>query len=69
VRTRLAGVRQCHIVPRDPARIAEVLTEVLRMRSRSDGRRRIADCSTAAVSAELRRIYSAVRKHPAPHEF
>jgi len=54
---RLAGVRHCAIVERDPAVIAAELARVLRVPVRSNGRERVRDFSAQRIAGELHRIY------------
>jgi teichuronic acid biosynthesis glycosyltransferase TuaC len=59
-RERLRSVSCSAIVPRDAAVIADELVRVLRLPSRSDGRRKVPEFSSQRISGELRRIYSDV---------
>lgn len=54
---RLAGVRHCAIVERDPAAIAVELARVLRVPVRSNGREKVREFSTHWIAGELFRIY------------
>lgn len=56
-RERLAGVRHCAIVERNPAAIAAELARVLRVPVRSNGREKIRDFSGQRIAGELFRIY------------
>ncbi len=54
---RLAGVRHCAIVERDPAAIAAELARVLRVPVRSNGREKVREFSAQRIAGELHRIY------------
>jgi teichuronic acid biosynthesis glycosyltransferase TuaC len=54
---RLAGVRHCALVERDPAVIAVELARVLRVPVRSNGREKVREFSTHRIAGELHRIY------------
>ena len=54
---RLRGVSCSAIVPRDPRAIAAELARVLRVPTRSNGRRKVAEVSARRIAGELRRIY------------
>lgn len=54
---RLLGVRRSTIVPREATAIARELARVLRVPSRSDGRRKVAEFSAPRIAGELCRMY------------
>ncbi len=54
---RLAGVRHCAVVERDPAAIAMELARVLRVPLRSNGREKVREFSAHQIAGELHRIY------------
>ena len=58
---RLAGVRHCVIVERDPAAIAVELARVLRTPVRSNGREKVREFSAHGIAAELSRMYLELR--------
>lgn len=65
--TRLLGVFQCAVVPRDAAALSAAVVSVLRARLRSNGRERAHEISIERVAAELARIYRQAAQ-AAPHE-
>jgi len=56
-RERLAGVRHCAIVERDPVAIAAELARILKVPVRSNGRDKVRDFSARRIAGELYRIY------------
>lgn len=54
---RLAGVRHCAVVERDPAAIAAELARVLRVPVRSNGREKVREFSAHRIAGQLYRIY------------
>lgn len=65
--TRLHGVTQCSVVPRDAAALSAAVVPVLRARLRSNGRERAHEISIERIAAELARIYRQAAQ-AAPHE-
>ena len=57
VRERLAGVKYCAIVPRNPAALGLALATLLRDPARSDGRQHAAALSLEAIAARLQDFY------------
>jgi teichuronic acid biosynthesis glycosyltransferase TuaC len=64
---RLAGVRHCAIVERDPAVIAAELARVLRVPVRSNGREKVREFSAQRIAGQLHRIYVELGAGTAPN--
>lgn len=58
---RLAGVAECRLEPRSPARLGRALAEICRAGRRSDGSRRVEALSVEAIADRLVELYRAVR--------
>jgi teichuronic acid biosynthesis glycosyltransferase TuaC len=56
----LAGVRGCHLSPRDPARIAEKLALVLERCERTDGREKTRRYESSSIARRIIEVYEGV---------
>ena len=64
VAERMEGVRNTAVVERDPEKIAMALAEILETDSRTDGRKKIAEFSSAVIAEALAGIYRRLMASP-----